>query len=147
MAEITNEPTMEDILSSIKKIISDDSAKALSPPRQRRAPVRDEDGSDAPAPDSASADDDILELTEAAMAPVADTETVELVSPVAANASKSALEQLSAMVVKPEITGTDTLEGMVREMLRPMMKEWLDANLPRIVESMVAREISRITSR
>jgi cell pole-organizing protein PopZ len=30
-------------------------------------------------------------------------------------------------------------------MLRPMLKEWLDARLPEIVESLVAREISRIT--
>jgi uncharacterized protein len=148
MAEISNEPTMEDILSSIKKIISDDSAKALSAPRQRRAPVRDEEVTDAPpAADVADGDDDILELTEAAMAPVADTDTVELISPVVANASKTALDQLSALVVKPEITGTDTLEGMVREMLRPMMKEWLDANLPRVVEAMVAREISRISTK
>jgi len=34
---------------------------------------------------------------------------------------------------------------MVREMIRPMLREWLDANLPLMVESMVAREISRIT--
>jgi uncharacterized protein len=134
MAEISNEPTMEDILSSIKKIISDDSAKTLSAPRQRRAPVRDEEVSDAP-PAAEDADG------------VADSDTVELISPVVASASKTALDQLSALVVKPEITGTDTLEGMVREMLRPMMKDWLDANLPRIVEAMVAREISRISNK
>ncbi|WP_368855359.1 DUF2497 domain-containing protein [Enterobacter hormaechei] len=36
---------------------------------------------------------------------------------------------------------------MVREMLKPMLRDWLDANLPRLVEEMVAREISRITGR
>jgi uncharacterized protein len=50
-------------------------------------------------------------------------------------------------VVKPEVSGADTLEGMVREMLKPMLRDWLDANLPRLVEEMVAREISRITGR
>ncbi|MFX6724745.1 DUF2497 domain-containing protein [Acinetobacter baumannii] len=35
---------------------------------------------------------------------------------------------------------------MVRELLRPMLREWLDARLPGIVETMVAREIARITS-
>jgi cell pole-organizing protein PopZ len=32
-------------------------------------------------------------------------------------------------------------------MLRPMLKDWLDKNLPVIVESMVKREIDRITGR
>jgi hypothetical protein len=39
----------------------------------------------------------------------------------------------------------NTLEGLVRELLRPMLREWLDAKLPDIVEAMVAREIERIT--
>jgi uncharacterized protein len=34
---------------------------------------------------------------------------------------------------------------MVRELLRPMLREWLDANLPAMVEEMVSREIRRIT--
>ncbi len=37
-----------------------------------------------------------------------------------------------------------TLEDMVRELLRPHMKEWLDANLPRLVERMVRDEIARL---
>jgi cell pole-organizing protein PopZ len=36
---------------------------------------------------------------------------------------------------------------MVRDMLRPMLKDWLDSNLPNIVEAMVAREIERITKK
>ena len=51
------------------------------------------------------------------------------------------------MIVKPEVAGSDTLEGMVREMLRPMLRDWLDANLPPMVETMVAREIERITNK
>ncbi len=35
----------------------------------------------------------------------------------------------------------------MRELLKPMLREWLDANLPQIVDQMVAREIARITSR
>ena len=42
MADLSNEPTMEDILSSIKKIISDDSAKALSVPRARKIVPQDD---------------------------------------------------------------------------------------------------------
>jgi len=37
-----------------------------------------------------------------------------------------------------------TLEEMVRELLRPHMKEWLDANLPRLVERLVRDEIGRL---
>jgi hypothetical protein len=47
------------------------------------------------------------------------------------------------MVVKPDVAGSDTLEGLVRELLKPMLRDWLDANLPQIVEAMVAREILR----
>ena len=45
------------------------------------------------------------------------------------------------------IAGSDTLEGLVREMLRPMLAEWLDAKLPAMVERLVAAEIERITAR
>jgi hypothetical protein len=41
--------------------------------------------------------------------------------------------------------GAVTLEEMVREELRPMLKEWLDHNLPQMVERLVQREIRRIT--
>jgi cell pole-organizing protein PopZ len=37
-----------------------------------------------------------------------------------------------------------TIETMVREMLRPILKEWLDENLPAVVERMVEKEISRV---
>ncbi|WP_449395619.1 DUF2497 domain-containing protein [Devosia riboflavina] len=37
-----------------------------------------------------------------------------------------------------------TIENMVREMLRPILKEWLDENLPSVVERMVEKEISRV---
>jgi uncharacterized protein len=41
----------------------------------------------------------------------------------------------------------NTLEGMVQEMLRPMLKTWLDQNLPDMVETIVTREIARISGR
>ena len=64
----------------------------------------------------------------------------------AAEATRGPLEALSRLIVKPDVPGSDTLEGLVREMLRPMLREWLDANLPRMVEEMVQREIARITA-
>ena len=63
------------------------------------------------------------------------------------DASRSALAALSALVVKPEVPGGDTLEGLVRDMLKPMLTEWLDAKLPDVVERLVAAEIRRISER
>ena len=153
MNDISTEPTMEDILSSIKKIISEDSSKTLPAPRPRRAAPRDEveqEPESVPETVAAVDEEDILELTEkspesssedAAPAPFA------LVSPNAEVASRSALDALSALIVKPDVYGTDTLEGLVREMLRPMLKEWLDANLPQVVEGLVSKEIARISGK
>jgi uncharacterized protein len=70
-----------------------------------------------------------------------------IVSDDAAFASRQALAALSALVVRPEQGADNTLEGLVRDMLKPMLKEWLDAQLPELVESMVAREIARITGK
>jgi len=63
-----------------------------------------------------------------------------------ATASRNALAQLSAAKPAPKAaTATDTvLEALVVEALRPLIKDWLDANLPRVVEKMVAKEIARL---
>lgn len=61
-------------------------------------------------------------------------------------AARHSLSALSSMIVVPETgAAANTLEGLVESMLRPLIKEWLDANLPTMVETMVAKEISRIT--
>jgi uncharacterized protein len=163
MGDISNEPTMEEILSSIKKIIAEDGDKSLSAPRPRRTLPRDASHDElgnavsvlAPGP---RRDDDVLELTEMAEeeapailahAPVAvpQAPAPEIVSQVTMAASRSALDSLSALIVKPEVSGSDTLEGLVRDMLRPMLKDWLDANLPDVVERVVAKEVARISGR
>jgi cell pole-organizing protein PopZ len=124
---------MEEILSSIKKIIAEDDGRAQPAPKARSRAV----SSDAAAP-SADADDTVLELTEAVV-------VEQIVSADAAAASRQALSSLSRLIVKPDIAGADTLEGLVREMLKPMLKDWLDAHLPEIVERVVAQEVARIT--
>ena len=152
MGDISAEPSMEEILSSIKRIIAEEGDAAVTT-RTRRSRTarqareeRDERGAD-----------EVLELSQ----PVYDNEPVyddgfdsagdepeapePILSDRAAEATRGPLEVLSRMVVKPEVPGADTLEGLVREMLKPMLRDWLDDNLPRIVETMVAREISRIT--
>lgn len=175
MGDVSNEPSMEDILSSIKRIIAEEGdAAAGNRPRRQARPA-------APAPVS-SDEDEILELNEPApsepmqpaprRAPMPiqrETPRVDLrdvapepapqpapesiLSPTTAEATRGPLEALSRMVVKPEPApapaipaGETSLEGMVREMIRPMLRDWLDANLPRMVEDMVQREISRIAA-
>ena len=43
--------------------------------------------------------------------------------------------------------GAMTLDGLVRSMLEPILKAWLDANMPEIVERMAQAEIKRLTGR
>ena len=78
-----------------------------------------------------------------AAAAVPDDSILSVESEVAARHSLSAL---SSMLVTPQDGGDNTLDGLVRAMLKPMLKEWLDARLPALVEDMVAKEIARITS-
>ena len=128
---------MEDILSSIRRVIARDEA-----PGTARAP---------------SAADDVLDLAEEeADEAVAETSAAdELVSSKSADAARQSLDALSAAVTSPApaVTpaaipaGGRTMEEVVMEALRPMLKQWLDTNLPGMVEAMVAKEISRITGR
>ncbi len=163
MGDVSSEPTMEEILSSIKRVIEESEAAPPAAPRPRRT-VRPNEPRDLPLAD------EILELSERAPFPVAERlpprssappppshdeyvapapppRPESILSPDAAEASRGPLEALSRMIVKPDAVGPDTLEGMVREMLRPMLREWLDAQLPGIVETMVAKEIARISGR
>jgi uncharacterized protein len=64
-----------------------------------------------------------------------------LLSPKATAAIGSAFNTLTETVKKHE----PTLEDVVRDTLRPMLKTWLDENLPRVVEQMVGVEIERVT--
>jgi cell pole-organizing protein PopZ len=146
----TAEPSMEEILASIKRIISDDGAPSAARARPRPVAV----------PDAEDEEGTVLELTETVAEPAVEparkprartaappAPDTELVSEQAAVASRDALLALSKVVVKPEPGTDNTLDGLVREMLRPMLKEWLDQRLPELVEGLVAREIARITGR
>lgn len=135
------EPSMEDILASIKRVIAEE--------KELRAAV--------PPPDQAAADEeaeeeDVLELDESMTAGGLEPPPVELGPPLldeeAADTSRQKLEALSsiAATAPPQPQG-NPLEDMLREMLRPALKQWLDENLPRIVDEHVKREISRITGK
>ncbi|HEU4961211.1 MAG TPA: DUF2497 domain-containing protein [Sphingomonas sp.] len=153
MGDVSAEPSMEDILSSIKRIIAEE-GEAAPPPRVKKPVKPAALAQRAPAASIAEAnddddDDEILELSDpvpASKPNLAPRSGDTILSNQTAEASRGALEALSRLVVKPEVEGGDTLEGLVREMLRPMLREWLDTHLPEMVEQMVSREIARITS-
>nr|WP_308238027.1 DUF2497 domain-containing protein [Phenylobacterium sp. J426] len=65
-----------------------------------------------------------------------------MVSERAATAAASAFGQLSAAIAMPR--EGRTLEDVVRELLTPLLQQWLDENLPRIVQEAVEAEVSRI---
>ncbi len=165
------EPSMEEILASIRRIISEDGSEddAAAPAASA------ETDSDAVPQESEGPEEDVLELTnvvdepagsepatepEPAPSPltVVDTEATEvaepgLVSEDTETVTSAALSRL--MSTGPENdaflsnttamgAGDKTIEGIVVELLRPMLKEWLDRNLPQVVERIVEREIERV---
>ena len=140
MGDLSREPSMEDILSSIRRVIARDEAPGS---REQRPVAESEDVLDL---DEAESDD------APAPAPAIPTEE-ELVSAASADAARQSLEALTAAVspspaaAPAPTTGGRTMEDVVLDALRPMLKDWLDANLPAMVEAMVAKEISRITGK
>ena len=205
------EPTMEEILSSIRKIIADDDAPApeTAAVAEDNSVFEDdaedlttveseedvlaaisqsmEDIANETVPETEAAEDDGLDFVleednfesidesdfegvedfaEAEVEPVEDTfepapepqpaPVIEEEAPMAAKpapltdtatvtAAAGALGKLLSNVeFGEEAGGATTIEGLVREMMRPMLKEWLDENLPGIVEQQVEAEVRRI---
>ena len=191
MGDMSAEPSMEEILSSIKRIIAEEGEGTQARSRRpraapqpiepepeevlelsdpMRAPYHDPEPEPAPAPVAAPAPaprapaaapqpapqpqpqpqpQPVQQPAPQPMraAPVQPAMTEEpILSQRTAAASLSSLETLSKLLVKPEPESDGTLEGLVREMLRPMLRDWLDTHLPDMVETLVAREIAKITS-
>ena len=190
---------MEEILASIRRIISEDEAPAetaaapAAPSEPEAAPVVETSSAEAvvaapvevAAPAEAAVEEDVLELTDryetTAPASIGDLDVLEtadepfpedpyqpqveqpaapvpaydsLVGDSAAASAASAFAGLAATFQKPEtpiaapqdmpFVSGNTVEAMVQAMLRPMLKDWLDANLPGIVEAQVRKEVERI---
>ena len=132
------EPSMEDILASIKKVIAEE--------KELRTAVRASDADIDELPEDPASDSDVLELNEP-LAPSADLGP-PLVDDHVAGQSRHALEHLQTVAATiPAAVPANPLEDIVREMLRPMLKQWLDDHLPQMVDEHVKREISRITGR
>lgn len=142
MTRDIGEPSLEEILASIKKVIAEDGRKPRRPAPSRSSAARQ----DKPA-------EDVLELTDSVES---DEQTAQDDAPLISRSGEQSMRESLAVLatltepgVSPQIvrSGETSLEGMVREMLRPMLAEWLDKNLPDMVEALVAKEIGRITGR
>jgi uncharacterized protein len=134
------EPSMEDILASIKKVIAEEKELRISP-----EPI--EALEDEPLPEEQSAsDEDVLELDQPFSPPM--DLGPPLVDDQIAGQSRQRLEALQTVAATvPPASTVNPLEEIIREMLRPMLKQWLDEHLPHMVDEHVKREISRITGR
>ena len=156
------EPSMEEILASIRRIISEEEQTPTAEPvldlTQTDAPAPAPVMTQAPAPD----DDIVFEAVEQVVAqevsvpepayvappppraPVAEAPVETIVSSPSATAAAGALARLAG-TLRIADTQNQTIEGVVRELLKPMLKEWLDRNLPAIVDARVEAELERIS--
>ena len=126
------EPSVEEILDSIKKVIARDTVRApVAEPRQ-------------PAEEVLELGEDTVVNEESEDGPL----TGEGVR-ASMQDNFAALAMLSEPGRQPQIvrSGETSLEGMVRDMLRPMLARWLDDNLPEMVEKLVKAEIARIAGK
>ena len=126
---------MDEILSSIKRIIADDD-RSRPATKRAKSVAREEE-------------EEVLELTTAAENAISEDRLLDDSKAQNLRHSFSALQTLSEPGAAPQIvrSGETSLEGLTRELLRPMLKDWLDTHLPPIVEAMVEREITRITKK
>jgi len=139
------EPSVEEILESIKKVIARDNRETQAAERRRREStgvVFEADEVDD-ADEILDLGDELIETT-----PTDDGLTTE-------SAARSMRDSLAALAMiaepgaPPQIvrSGETSLEGLVRDLLRPMLAEWLERNLPEIVERLVKAEIARIAGK
>lgn len=70
-----------------------------------------------------------------------------ILSSTAETASRNAFAALSQLQMREEGGQPNTLEGLVGDLLRPMLRDWLDANLPAVVERIVEAEVKRVSGR
>jgi cell pole-organizing protein PopZ len=138
------EPSVEEILESIKKVIARDNRADAAEARAELVESADLSGDDADQDEvlDLAALDGVEESTEPA--PLLAEDAVSSISD-----SLAALAMLAQPPAAPQIvrSGETSLEALTKELLRPALAEWLDRNLPALVEKLVAAEIARIVSK
>lgn len=179
------DPSMEDILASIRRILNEDepAADTISGAAPRSAPEAAFPVNAAPAsgalpahPASPEADDVLVldasmmveppsspdpasspprpDAPAVAASPAPErtaAATSPLVAPEAAAGVASSLGSLVRTLANERTTAVrrdgPTIEDLVREELRPLVKDWLDHHLPPLVERLVRAEIERVVGR
>lgn len=152
-AQRAHEPSMEEILASIRAIIADDREppapkpgpqivysndappRAAAPPNPAVVRANPEPPPAEPAPASPT----VVWSRDAEAEPAAEAEA--LLSEESESAIAASFQSLSESLTAH---GMSVAEGMAREMLKPMLKAWLDENLPAMVERLVRAEIQRV---
>jgi cell pole-organizing protein PopZ len=176
MAQEQQDQSMEEILQSIKRIIAEEgeAAPAGSDVLELTEMVRDDGSVTAPTPAEEAPRIESMSLEDIIAAPVAPeppaaapvappkpepkpmSSDENLVSKEALAKSTAAMDALKNIpapsVPMPPPSGVGfrsgtTIEALVLEGLKPMLKEWLDANLPGMVERLVEREIKKLSTR
>ncbi len=135
---------------------------AAEPEPVAAAPEPEPEPEPAPEPEpeaepepAAAAPEPVPEPAAVAAAPepqeVRQPDQDSLVSDIAANATTGSFAQLSQKVTSvhgvPMGASARTLEEVVKELLKPMLKAWLDENLPPLAERLVEREIAKLAHR
>jgi hypothetical protein len=168
------DPSMEDILASIRRILSEDEtpasvAEAEAPPPAPPPPPHEEpeepdvlalDASmlvaeppepEPPRPSLPDFEPPHAEPPQRELPPALEADPGGLMAPepVAAAASSvgSLMRTLAGHHGMAVYRGGPTVEDIVREEMRPMLKAWLDENLPPLVERLVRAEIDRVVGR
>lgn len=156
----------EDVLE-LTEIVTDDGAVAslaeAAAAEEGETPSAPEGKEQAAAPKAAAegkpeqeqqGEPAVAEGEEALVAPSAEGEE-ELISEAVAGISTDAFAALAEALTRERRTrdaagpgeADRTIEQVVREELRPLLKEWLDQNLPPVVERLVKQELERMASR
>ncbi|MDJ0389795.1 DUF2497 domain-containing protein [Roseomonas sp. E05] len=138
------DPSMEDILASIRQILNEDELQGpRDQPLQLTEDMMVRPALPAPEESRQPEEPDTQPATPAKMAEASAGATAAVVA---------ALEGLAQAVARnpqaPVRRGVGpSIEDVVREELRPLLKAWLDEHLPAIVERQVKAEIARLTGR
>ena len=143
-----DDPSMEDILASIRRILSEEETPHAETPSAGLPGGEDvlvlDPSMMVPEPHSEYPDPE-----QAGRIPGAGPSS-SLVAPEAAAAAASSVGSLVRTLTSRSTqvhAGGPTIEDVVREEIRPLLKEWLDANLPPLVERLVRAEIERVVGR
>jgi cell pole-organizing protein PopZ len=152
------DPSMEDILASIRRILNEDDAAPAAAPAAAAPPPAPVPMTPpplatpgpavpmTPGPDPT----EVLQLTES-MLVQPPPPAGGLLDATAAAAAAASMGQLMRTVAADRgaavYRGGPTIEDVVREELRPLLKSWLDAHLPSLVERLVRAEIERVVGR